>query len=125
MIIGVGVDLVHIETIDRLIKDTDGAFVVRTFTENEIAEVAKAPDITQYYAGRYAVKEAAFKAIAPRIGRDPFDFRTIETLRKADGSPSIKIHRGLRMILDKVGINALAASISHDGDYAIAFVIAE
>jgi holo-[acyl-carrier protein] synthase len=125
MIIGIGVDLVHIETMDRLIKDTDGAFVARTFTKNEIVEVAKAPDITHYYAGRFAVKEAAFKAIAPRIGKSPVDFRTIETLREADGSPSIHVHSDLRTILDNAGINALTASISHDGDYAIAFVIAE
>ena len=61
---GTGIDLVSISEIEELDKRTRGAFVERTFSDMEKAEADHSPDRYSFLAGRFAVKEAAFKAVA-------------------------------------------------------------
>lgn len=125
MIVGIGTDIVQISMIEHLLAVTGGAFERRAFTAREQNEAGLAKSRAEYLAGRFAVKEAAFKAIAPHTQAKHFDFRVVETLHEADGAPVIRICEELQKKLDEANIEKLFVSISTDGDYAVATVVAE
>lgn len=122
---GIGVDMADVRELKRLCEDVGEAFVRRTFTEAERREAAAAPDFHEYLAGRFAVKEAVFKALAQLTPEKTFDFRLVETLKKEDGSPCITITPHLAAIMEKAGAERLLVSITTQAPFAMAFVLAE
>ena len=54
-----------------------------------------------------------------------FDFRIVESLHRPDGSPYINITDCLRPYLEEAGVMTLHLSISTEGDFAQAIVVAE
>lgn len=127
MIKGIGVDTVSINEIARYIKGSTNStdYIKRTFTKDEVLAAAKSPKQSEYYAARFAAKEAVFKAIAHLLPKKSFDMRIVETLNNEDGSPYIQINRVLQQILEESNIDKLHISITTEDSYATAFVIAE
>jgi phosphopantetheine--protein transferase-like protein len=121
---GLGVDLVNIDELGGIAERTKGAFVRRTFSGKEQEEAEKSADEFAYYAGRFAAKEAVFKALAPLLSRKTFDFRVIETLGEPDGSPKIRLNAAARELLDEAGIREVLVSISKGGGCVIAVALA-
>ena len=68
-VIGVGIDLVSISEIKDLNERTKGAFVKKTYTEKELELASSASNYYEFLAGRFAVKEAVYKAIVPIFPR--------------------------------------------------------
>jgi len=126
MIRGIGVDAVNIGEIKRYIQDDffGSAYVRRTFTPNEVLASSGAACPGTYYAARFAAKEAVFKAVASLTKSKSFDFRIVETLNEDDGKPYININNELRVLLDEASVQTLHISITTEGEYAIAFVVA-
>ncbi len=128
MIRGIGVDMADIREIARYLETESlgGPFLCRTFTE---AERAAAPEgarqRAEYFAARFAAKEAVFKAVAPLTEEKAFDLRIVETLHHEDGSPYVNLTDALRPLLDEAGVAALHLSVTTEDDYATAFVVAE
>lgn len=120
--VGIGVDMAEIAKLEDMDVRTNGAFVQRTFTEKEREEAEKSPDRWSYLAGRFAVKEAVFKALAPL--HKTFDFRIVETLREPDGSPRIQPGEALESIMYAASVERLLVSITNEGGFALAFAIA-
>lgn len=125
MIRGIGVDMTEIKEVQRLAESTGQSFVEKTFTEKERAASLKAADRWEYLAARFAVKEAVFKALAHLTKEKAFDFREIETLNQEDGSPCVTVTPMLREVMDAAGVQKIHVSITHEKEYACAFVIAE
>lgn len=128
MIIGIGVDLAQIAEIGRLAEVTGDSFLRRTFTEEEREEVqrrATKEARLEYYAARFAAKEAVFKALAPHTPEKGFDFRHVCTLNREDGSPYVKMTDWMREICAEAGVRDLHISITTEGEYAAAFVVVE
>lgn len=123
MVKGVGIDLVYIPQIREFMEKP--SFVKRTFTSAEQAEGMKRYCPEEYFAGRFAVKEAVFKAIANLTEKKGFDFRIVETMNLADGKPVIIINEKLQDLMNEAGVDELLVSISADQDYATAIVIAQ
>jgi holo-[acyl-carrier protein] synthase len=121
---GVGIDLVNIDELGGITERTKGAFVRRTFSEGEQEEAGKSADAFAYYAGRFAAKEAVFKALAPLLPRKTFDFRVIETLGEPDGSPKIRLNAAARGLLDEAGVGEVLVSISRGGGCVVAVALA-
>ncbi len=120
--LGIGVDVVDIAALRELDVRLNGVFVRRTFTEREREEADRAADRWAYLAGRFAVKEAVFKALAHLTPEKTFDFRIVETLRGPDGAPYIACGDALRRVMALADAERLLVSISNEGNYAIAFV---
>ena len=80
MVKGIGIDSVDIEEMRGMCADFDNSFVRRTFTQAEVVQALGRPDAAQFLAGRFAVKEALFKALAHLTPEGLFDFRFVETL---------------------------------------------
>ncbi len=125
MIQGIGVDLTEIKELKRLTETMGEAFTERTFTEREREASLKAADRWEYLASRFAAKEAVFKAIAHLTGERTFDFREIETRNHEDGSPYVILPPELQKEIEAAGIDRIHISLTHEKEYACAFVIAE
>lgn len=125
MVLGIGFDLTEIQEVKRLAKEAGEAFLLKTFTENERKGSEAAFDPWEYLASRYAAKESVFKALAHLTKKKTFDFRIVETLNEEDGSPYVKITPALGELMEEAGAARLLISLSHEKDYAGAFVVAE
>ena len=126
MIKGIGVDMVSISEMARHLEcDTENsAFERRTFTEAEREAASKKHNKAEYYATRFAAKEAVTKAVAPLCPDADADLRIVETLNRSDGAPYVSINERLGAILNEVQIDTLHISITTEGDNATAFVVA-
>ena len=124
MVKGIGIDTVDIEEMRRLCSDMDGAFVRRTFTEAECAQAALRHDMAQVLAGKFAVKEAAFKALAG-LTTEGFDLRIVETLEDVSGAPHITLAGPLASVLAEADVTELLVSITNERDLATAIVLAQ
>lgn len=123
MIKGIGIDMVDIRDIKKYLKNP--VFAKHTFTVSEQQEAMKRSNLEEYYATRFASKEAVFKAIANLTEEKGFDLRMVETLNREDGSPYIVMNKKLTNIMRKINVTQLHISITTETNYATAFVIAE
>ena len=123
MIKGIGIDTVDIYEMKRYLQEFD-SFVSHTFTPSEIENAKKYPNQEEYYATRFAAKEAVFKALAHLTSKKNFDFRLVETLNHEDGAPYIHITDELSNIMQEAGVTQIHVSLTHETQYASAFVIA-
>ena len=121
MICGIGTDLVKIERILEALKRDGSRFEERICTPPEIAAAPASPRRrAEYFAGRWAAKEAAVKALGCGFG-SRCQTLDLEVLPEPSGAPVLHIL--------KPGLTADNArchlSISHDGEYAVATVVIE
>ena len=111
----------------REIADAIAAFghryLGRVYTAAEIAYCQGAPAArAQRFAARFAAKEAVLKVLgAPDEG---IDWRSIEVDRRADGACSVRLTGHARELAERARIRDFAISLTHEGDYAAAFVVA-
>jgi len=121
-----GIDIVEVQRIKQAILDTPG-FKEKIFTQREIEEGDAKIDIVkyQYYAGRFAAKEATYKALSKVYG-DKIWLASTEILndKTCNNRPYINImHEELKQLL-KSGKLSIDVSISHVKEYAVANVVA-
>lgn len=117
-----GTDIIEINRIkDALERD---GFKERVYTEKEI-EYCESKNVQKYqsYSGRFAAKEAIFKALS-NIIEDKYKIRwtDFEIINNKDGSPYVQLYTD---VIDKSKIKSIDISISHCGEYATAVCIAE
>ncbi len=124
-IVGVGVDLVHVPSlVDQL--DRPGSRFERVFLAGERSDAhGRTTDPARHLAARWAAKEAVIKAWSASIfGEAPvMDERVhhlIEVVTDAWGRPRIRLHGDVARHLAG---HTIELSLSHDGDYAIAYVV--
>lgn len=122
---GIGIDMVYIPRIQKLLDRQETAFFEHTFTAAENAAAPNTARRAEYYAARFAAKEAVFKAVAPLLADRHFDLRIVETLHHEDGSPYINIDERMAALMKDAGIEKILLSVSTEQDLAMAFVIAE
>jgi holo-[acyl-carrier protein] synthase len=115
MILGIGVDLVDVARFETAIANTP-KLKDRLFTDGE-------KSLNSYsLAARFAAKEALMKAVGKAQG---LSFQEVQIVKDEFGKPSFELSGSSeKTVLDK-GISSLHLSLSHDGQMAIAYVIAE
>ena len=110
MILGIGVDIIEIERIQKAIDRWGDHFLNHVFTKQEIAYAQKHKYPTQHFAARFAAKEAVLKAIGDNAH---INWKDIKIINEANGRPQCN--------LDKKKFNKkILISISHTHVYAIA-----
>lgn len=122
-VVHVGIDLVQVSRIAESIERFGERFLRRVFTDAEVAYAQSSPtQHLQRLAARFAAKEATIKAL--RVPVDcPINWRDIEVRRDATGGCSITLSGTAERWAATLGPLRLAASMSHDGDYATAIVV--
>ncbi len=114
-----GVDIIEISRIKESIEKLGDPFLKKVFTKKEI-EYCESKGISKYehYAARFAVKEAAFKAVSEGV-KDKYaiTWKDVETINDENGRPKIEI-----LFLKNNKVENVDVSISHCKEYAIANV---
>ena len=122
-IIGIGIDLVENKRFKLLLKNKK--FLERIFTKNEIMISKKKSNKVNYFAKRFAAKEAFSKSLG--IGfRNNLDLKDIEILNDKMNKPyysNSKIIKNIIYKKFKIKKFNLHLSISDEKDYSIAFTI--
>ena len=122
-IIGNGVDIVENQRIKKAIIQK--TFIKRIYSISEIRESKKIRNKTNFFAKRFAAKEAFSKALGTGI-RKGVNLKNIEILNDSNGKPLIKLKGNLANFLRKK-IKAkkyyIYLSLSDDKPWAQATVI--
>ncbi len=123
MIVGVGVDIVEIGRIAALIKKHAQLFITRVFNQQEIDYCLGKSRSEQHFAGKFAAKEAVYKALDYR---GSISWKDIEIINAKDSNkPQVRLHNELEKHRATVEIKGIYLSISHSRHYAIAQVVTE
>lgn len=119
---GIGIDLVEI---DHFRKKLSEDLIREVFLPDEIEYCRSQVRYWENFAGRFAAKEAVFKALGLGLSSG-LRFRDIEVIRcPVKGSISVKLHGGALEAAGEMGITGLSVSISHTRRAAIALAVAE
>ena len=122
-IIGNGVDIIENERIKKSLKIK--GFVNRIFTKNEIKNSIKLKNKINYFAKRFAAKEAFVKALGQGF-RDDINFKDIDISNDPKGKPYIKVSKNIKKFLQnkfKLKKYSFFLSLSDEEKYSIAYVI--
>ena len=122
-IVGTGVDIVENSRIKKSILNN--LFLNRVFTREEILISKKMKNKSNYFAKRFAAKEAFVKSLGTGF-RNGFNFKDISVVNDKLGKPSFFITNKIKnMIKKKFKVNNFKffLSISDEKKYSIAFVI--
>lgn len=114
MIKGTGVDIIEISRIRKSVETWGNRFLTKVFNPQEIS-YAKAHTVPfPHYAGRFAAKEAIYKA----LGDKTLSWKDVTITNAPDGKPVCHIHKGTFK-------GTIHLSISHSKYYAVASAIVE
>ncbi len=122
-IIGNGVDIVENRRIKKSLKNN--GFLYRIFTKSEIEQSKKIKNKVNFFAKRFAAKEAFVKALGTGI-RNNINFKDINVKNNINGQPLMNISNKLKRLLKlkfKINKYRLYLSLSDEKKYSIAFVI--
>jgi holo-[acyl-carrier protein] synthase len=115
MIVGVGVDVIEVARLGRSLERTP-ALLDRLFTEAE-----RSVERLESLAARFAAKEAVAKV----LGAPGLAWIEAEVVREESGRPHLVLHGEALALAESRGIAHWHLSLSHDGGFATAFVVAE
>ncbi len=114
MILGMGIDLVELKRMKK-----DERFIQRILSDDEMSvyqTITHEETKLTFLGGRFAAKEALFKAISK--GPGDTNFKDFSILNDINGKPYVKTH------FFKQG-EIIHLSITHTTEYAIAYVMIE
>lgn len=119
--VGLGVDLVEIDRMEKALERTP-RIVERVFTiaEREYAWSKSRP--ATHYAAFFAAREATLKALG--TGFAGMDFADVEVVHNENGKPEILLHNNAKEVAKKQGIVDIQVSLSHTHQMAVASVVA-
>jgi holo-[acyl-carrier protein] synthase len=122
-ILGIGVDVIQNKRIKGLVNKKN--FLKRTFGKNELRISKKTTNKTNYFAKRFAAKEAFAKSIGTGF-RNNLNFKDIEILNDKIGKPYYSKSKKINSIINtkfKIKKYNLFLSITDEKDYSVAFAI--
>jgi holo-[acyl-carrier protein] synthase len=124
VIVGLGLDIAEIDRIKAAIERHGAPLIERLFTPHEAAYCESHRDKFERYAGRFAAKEAAMKALGTGW-RAGIRWRDIEVVREHGGKPTLELQGVARELANKMGVKNILLTITHSGNLALAEVIFE
>ena len=114
-IIGTGVDITEVKRLRQAVEKWGNGFLNRVFTTEELENAKSRGSLYQHLAGRFAAKEAVFKA----LGDQGLTWRDVQILNDEEGKPYCQILNGRGKKID------IHISISHVKNYAVASAVIE
>jgi len=117
--VGVGVDVVDLDSFERQLHVGGERFLARLLIPTEIEHF---DGRLAQLATRVAAKEAVVKAL--RCGFRGVGWHEVEIVTAANGAPSVRLHRRAAAKAARLGIERLHLSLAHEGRLAVAIAIA-
>lgn len=125
MIYGIGVDCIEVERIKKIFLKNDTPFLKKiAMIEERIHEPKHFKRRVEYWAARFAFKEAFAKALGTGIGKT-MSFSSIGILKNKQGKPQFICVPPIKKILIKKNISQVHVSLTHTTSQAMAFVVLE
>jgi len=118
----VGSDICSIKRVEEVYARYGEKFLDRILTASEKAYALSRPkDFMARVAGRFAAKEATSKVLG--TGFIGIGWKDIEVVRLGSGEPTIKLHGRAQAVAQRRGLSGFELTMSHEREYAIAFVL--
>jgi holo-[acyl-carrier protein] synthase len=122
MVVGIGIDLIEVSRVGRSAERFGERFLHRIYHPRELEQTRGTR--VQYLAARFAVKEAAFKALGTGWAAG-VRWVDVEVQNLTSGKPIIILHGGAADRAKKLGADRFHVSITHTADHAAAVVVLE
>lgn len=124
MIVGLGTDLCEVTRIEQAIARFGERFVRRVYTEQEIAYCRSKANSVERFATRFAVKEAAMKALGTGQ-RQGVTWKSISVENVRGGRPTLRLTGAAAQIAERLQVRTISLSLTHAETMALAVVIFE
>src|SRR5439155_24497564 len=115
-IIGLGLDATDIDRIADTIDRYGDRFLRRIFSDGEVAYCTRRRVTSIHFAGRFAAKEAAMKALGTGHSQGVL-WRDVEVVRHG-GPPQLQLHGGAGRRFAAMGATSSLLTITHSDDLA-------
>ena len=126
MILGIGHDMCDHRRIGHMLDRYGKRFSARILTSAEQKELAGRANKPAYLAGRFAVKEAVYKALSS-ADQTGMNWQQAETLASASGAPILTLSgrclAGLNSLVPEGFLPSVHVSLSDEPPYSSAFVV--
>ncbi len=119
--VGLGVDLLEIERMERAIKRTP-RILERVFTSGEREYAWSKAKPAVHYAAFFAAREAVLKALG--CGFSGVNYSDVEIIHDSKGKPEVQLHGNASAIAEQQGIIEIQISLSHTHQMAVASAVA-
>ena len=116
-----GIDIIEVGRIREALARWGDRFEQRVYTEGERAYCRSRGRPYMSFAGRFAAKEAAMKALG--TGWNGVHWKEIEVVRPRGERPTIHFNGRAQLRFDQMGGVGARLSISHTEEHAIAEVL--
>ncbi len=123
LIFGIGTDIIEVDRVLFQLTETDG-FKEKLFTPEEIKYCESKRYPAQHFAGRFAAKEAFFKATGTGWGSG-YAFDQLEIINDKSGNPKLIVKGKAEEFIKINKITNIHVSIAHLKNIANAFVVLE
>jgi holo-[acyl-carrier protein] synthase len=119
-----GVDIAEVGRIEAAIERHGEVFLKRIYTAREREYCEQFKNKYERYAGRFAAKEAAMKALGTGWRRG-VRWVDLEVVRETGGRPALALAGEAGKIAQQLGVKNIALSITHTETQALAQVVLE
>ena len=114
-------DATDIDRVADVIERHGERFLHRVFTAQEIAYCVRRRVPAIHFAGRFAAKEAAMKALGTGHSQNVL-WRDVEVIRYG-GPPQLRLHGGAERRFVAIGGRSALLTITHSDELALAHVM--
>ena len=123
MIIGIGVDVVELDRIEKIWNQYGAKFASKILSEQEYKLLPQHNPV-QFLAGRFAAKEALSKALGTGFSGQ-INFKHFSVCNLPSGQPVATLSGAALEAMQNNGAKRVFISISHDKGSAVAMAILE
>jgi holo-[acyl-carrier protein] synthase len=119
-----GVDIIYVPRVERAVREFGERFLMRVYTPLERLYCReRIPEL----AVRFAAKEAVAKTLGVGmriLARDGIQWHEAEIIGDRRGKPLVRLHGSAASRAEELGLTQWAVSLTHEREYAVAFVVA-
>ncbi len=120
MVLGIGIDIIEIERIQKSVDEYGDAFLKKIYTKIEVDYSLTRPNKYQHLAARFAAKEAIYKALSNDTDT-VYSWQDVEIYNEPNGLPKVKFYGALKDYLNHG--KELKISMSHSENYVTCVAI--
>ena len=124
MIVGIGTDIVSVARMKKSLERHGDAFALRILHERELEQMQSITKKEQFIAKRFAVKEAASKAIGTGFA-EGVSWKDIYLEHDDLGKPILCFSGKAQGHIERLGVIQQLVTVSDELDYAVAYVTLE
>jgi holo-[acyl-carrier protein] synthase len=117
----IGTDLVDVAAVEAALASHGERYLERVYTPQEVLDCGERDPAPERLAGRFAAKEAAYKALGLPT---PFLPRHVEVRLMPTGAPTLKLRGAIAAEWRRRALAPLVVSIAHEARFATAVVLA-